>query len=926
MRKCLNHQMEKHMDEMQEVLPLKLRARDEIRSYFQLTREFKTLSTVASKRNLKILARENKAINVNLKHLTTEINEMNNVLVELKVKKTEQELNSSKQKKLYELTREQQNELRDKKNEFHINMPSTIEPREVLLDIHDRFISQHSKSLQIFNELENRIVNNAEHSNDKYFKLQTQIEAIRWKLALKGVHNEEELEMKLQQFKLTLNSTRSSSLYLKESLKDVNAELEHFKVKASAVGSIDTKLNEAAKVHYGYQIECQKTILELSIEIFNHRREILDSDELIASAAAKGQADMTTIETLAAIEECVMKSPELAAHYLGPVFQHLKADTGIDIKMWNQLKTFANIILFERGSTARELNRRLVASGLKLGSYILLGCNEFIPSAFNVPDHEVAEKIKSAELLVPDNNPYKQRLKPLLRHLIMMNENDVSFEELSSFPEMIVYSSDSVTTVSNKFVAIQSSLPNYAEMKDMSPIEVLQNIYESVKQRGKEKKKLENSLSTKNQIEEELLNGDRKYKEIFNSLNNLQAESVIAFQQILTTLEEKIGLEHLYRLKTAQTQELTKMNENIRNNLNNWDVVVLKNMMEEMQLQLITDEKLSTRLKENVEMSKKMLENSIEIMEILSSNMECSWNSLTESTLETEFIELCHKNLAWYNEKLEKSKKNLQEALQPVIINSQLNLDLFKIRCRFYEENSDLDVVLNAIKHCKEDINISDNVANFNQSVYDEYRHESDEKLKDVIDECLRKLQTHNMSSKIGEVTKERYGHLKESIRKVEDYIASPEQAPILRNKIAARIYPVINKVIVKELKDAVHNYSLAFSSTMVDFVKDSKLFFYTHGLFDEVNEDDFNWNCFNLGRLKAMDFVVNWKTKGKEKIGSATLRMVKGLLLITYIISYISIFKFIIIDEMIYKVSDKVKYFKMNFKQRFLKGHRRDS
>lgn len=220
MRKNLNHQMEKHMDEMADVLPLKLRARDEIRSHFELTREYKTLSTVASKRNLKVLEKENKAINDDIEKLVIEINEKNKAIVDLNVKGTDEKLRLNKQKKLYELVQGKRNDLRSKICEINVRMASMIGSPKVLFDNHNRFFSQHSKSLQILNELEDWNVNHAEHLSDKYFKLQTQIEAIRWKLTFKAIQNEAELKKELKQFQLTLSTIKSSVSDLKESLKE----------------------------------------------------------------------------------------------------------------------------------------------------------------------------------------------------------------------------------------------------------------------------------------------------------------------------------------------------------------------------------------------------------------------------------------------------------------------------------------------------------------------------------------------------------------------------------------------------------------------------------------------------------------------------------------------------------------------------------
>lgn len=901
------------MEEMEDVLPLKLQARDELLSHVRLSREFKALTTIANKRKLKILVKESAAVNEELEKLQTEINQKNDAIVELMKTATGEQQKLEKRMKLYDLIQKERNDLRAKICQVNIKSLSLCPPKAAL-EHYKQVTSQHITSVNRMNELEALIVDVAKHLNEKCFKTKAKIKAIKWKTVLKRTRSEEELKMKLKMLSQELNSTKSSMSYFEEALEISNAEIDSLKAQLMEVVPLDVEgLNIAAKNHHDLQMVNHQAILNLNSQIFQSQRTILDINEEIAAVVAKGQEDMATIETLTKIEAFVMSNQELKLGYIGPVFNYLKDDEPvIDVKMWSQLKTVANIILFTRGSIARKVHRELVASGMNLGSYILLGFDEYVPSTLDSLEGDLAENIKSAELLVHPDGQFKNLLKLLLHDIMLVEHDDLSMEELPSFAKLIIYSSAGITTKTDKFITLQSSLPSYAQSQKISPILVLRNIYDNLKKREAEKNKIEHDLNVKRAMENLMQQQEEKYRADVNSLIKLHSESssVVAFQQILTAFKQKADLENRFHLKIAEMEMLMEINENIQEKIKSWDIVELKMTMQEMQLQLSEQEKRSAEMKEDMELKKKQLEHSIEIMEHLKQllsnsigDMENPWDGLTESSIANKaaLIELFQTQLNIYSNDLEKTRGNLLP--KPVITNTQPNVDLLKIRCQFYEKNSERDVIVNAMKQCQRDIEGCKEL-NFDQSVYEEFRQESGERIREEINECMRKLQLLKQTSDVDVMTQDRYGHLFESIKKVARYVESPEQVPVFRNKIAARTYPVINKVIVKMLKDAVHNYRLAFNFVMANFIKDSTLFFYTYGLFDEIKENDFSWNCFDLSRLKAMNFVVNWKKGGKLKIGPTTLRMVKGLLLIMYIISYLSIFKFIIIDEKMFDVS----------------------
>jgi hypothetical protein len=237
--------------------------------------------------------------------------------------------------------------------------------------------------------------------------------------------------------------------------------------------------------------------------------------------------------------------------------------------------------------------------------------------------------------------------------------------------------------------------------------------------------------------------------------------------------------------------------------------------------------------------------------------------------------------------------------------NAHLPVDLLETRCHLYEKLSENAMIEAAIKQSQGIISqcTTDAHANFDGSIYNQFVKESNEVIAEEISQCQRHIQLHKQNY-LETVSSEHYGHLIESIKKVKTYSDSPVSSFVKRNKLTTKTFPIVNKALVMMLKDAVCNYQLSFHTVMSNFVKKSKLIFFTQGLFEEIKHDDFNWSSFDIGRLKAMDFVVEWKRGNKGKIGTASLRKIKGLMLILHIITYLSVFKFIFIDDTFFYVS----------------------
>ena len=148
-------------------------------------------------------------------------------------------------------------------------------------------------------------------------------------------------------------------------------------------------------------------------------------------------------------------------------------------------------------------------------------------------------------------------------------------------------------------------------------------------------------------------------------------------------------------------------------------------------------------------------------------------------------------------------------------------------------------------------------------------------------------------------LTEKSYTKLVESIRKVPMYA---EQEVFMPLEVKKRAYPLMNFLVVKMLRDTVHHFKTSYNMIFSDYLTQSSLFFYTHGDVGEVDESQFSWNCFDMTRLKSIDFVDKWESGHKSNIGIEKIKQIKAFLLILHIINYISIFKFIIVSKKIFE------------------------
>jgi len=191
--------------------------------------------------------------------------------------------------------------------------------------------------------------------------------------------------------------------------------------------------------------------------------------------------------------------------------------------------------------------------------------------------------------------------------------------------------------------------------------------------------------------------------------------------------------------------------------------------------------------------------------------------------------------------------------------------------------------------------NDDDNIS-FDESLFERFQ-EAD--LSEIMTEVTSYKTELKSCEKV--VSIEAYGKLIDSIKKLEKYSTLSQEESQGHKRVSTKTYPFMNQLLVRVLKDTINNYQMSFSSIMMDCIDSANLIFYTQGVFEDVREDDsFAWNYFDMERLKAVDMKVDWKG---EIPAANVLNKIKGLLLILHIINYMSVFKFVIIDELMFKV-----------------------
>lgn len=878
-RKFLNKELAEQITEMEEALPLKLKQRDVLKTNFGLVKQFNTLLKIVNERKMELLDVENERILLEAAEIINDLRDNVGELTELEENEKRQNLTTSTRKRLKTMIAYSLNDLQLKEYELDLKEGKHTD----LFDVaHEKFSSVLSTALECFRDVE-KSTSSVEEFVTPHFENVSAVETIKWMLKYKQSKGSQEIKSQLSLVQSIL--TRNVVSY-EQNIALLTNEIEESKQDVNNLMEMSAqRWEDKAQEYQQQEKELNDQIHKLSSKIYVLEKSNVEFIQDIMEVAIKGQLDLEYIETLIIIEEFVMKLADLAADYLGPVFEYLQPDPEIERKVWPAIASTAKVILFLNGSTARTVHRMIIEAKLRVGPFVLLGINELPAESSATLSDFLRNQIKEAESLVRSDVRFSNALKQLLHEVVLVKDSKL-LSELPNDRKIVVYSSKGLVCEARGCFTFNGANKRTQENQ---PIEVLRNVYGNVKKLCAVGVQIQ---QTKNVLEKLEISQQETRKASLKRVQETVLSAIIALYKLKQALHHKNQLTLMLRKDEIYRKSLSEIREE---KIAEADEFQLQNQMEALKSQLIDEDAQLSELLENLDCKIEIFDSEIGNVGAQKETLVGSMSSLWEKGVEKEIRRLQSTQLRQRENELNNVCKVLQKESYRPVDTTRFRIKLHHILCQLYLKNTERAVNESATKLCLDE---TSNIL-ADEELYDQNRAESNftisAKIAAVVPSLIEKRRLGSLSS----ISKEKYGHLVKSIQKIKTYSDSPVTM-ITRSKVTSKTFPLANKFVVKLLKDAVHNFRASFNFIMTDFIEKSNFYFYTREMF-EVKENEFSWNSFDMRKLKAMDFVVKWKA---GKAAPESLRKIKGLLLALHIISYFSIFKFVVIDERIFYVS----------------------
>ena len=906
--------LEKNMKSMEDALPLKLKLQSEMRSHFLLSRRFNTLMAIVNERKQEVLEKQSKTLKEASIKLQMDLQKNFAEVYDAQSKEITSHVMRQHDMKVQSLLIKERSHIRE--NLLELELEELTKPLVSLSTVHQNFIELFTSSLKRFEELDCSIDTIEEFASSSIFKNRANLEAIKFKSMLKRLKGSEQFERSKNQLNCTLTVLSRSVTKSQEKLDQLANIIQESGREAMKVFEFSPDLwNENCRKYQLERCELQQQILNIESDVHNHEKLALEREEELTEIAMMGEVDLQFVETLKAIKKFVLSHQELSVGYLGPVFQYLQSIPEIEQKVWSHISSKVTVILFYHGATARKVHKMMVNEKIRLGPFTLLGIDEFTTKQIaSLADN--IEGIYSADLLVRKDVKFGKIMKKLLSEVIFV-ANSESFDTFPSDRVVITSSDDTLTAHAHGYLTFNNTLPKLAELKGISPIQLLQSIYENIT----ELLNVELKISNSNAILTDMKEMQHKIKEDFKSFwlgeSEVVCSSLVSLNKLVDITKVKNERKMIYLKDKAMRQVLQEVQDN-NFDVDSWNDNELMDMKVQIEENLQEEEEKFKSLEHKIHLDQQQFEDLNEKLETEKKLLLKTFSLMVnqdDDNLKMGIVTHNQKLLTDLEKKLKTVNKQIQQKDLVPFDNSRLKLEIHQIQCGIYQKNSEKSVVNQALL-LSQDV-VSDEA--LDSSLYDQFRHESREAILAELTQVRQLLHEQEKSGMIDLHSKETYGHLVESIKKVKSYSETPLRM-IVRNKVASKAFPLGNKLVVKLLKDAVHNCQSSFRSITSAFIKSSNLYFYTRGMFESIKIDDFSWTCFEMKQIKALDFEVKWRD---EKIRSENLRKLKGLLLIVHIISSMSIFKFVIIDETLFDVSSSFCKFRYPRRSKFLSHFR---
>lgn len=635
---------------------------------------------------------------------------------------------------------------------------------------------------------------------------------------------------------------------------------------------------------------------EKNLENTNEIAEILES---LTDKAFDAHIPTSFKKALLIIEDIVKSDVCLSQNYIGPVYQFLKAsqDTDMNRHVWHQIVDASQTILF-----------KTIEAALMFSIYLLevrtnVHCQVFsLDKCFAERDLEMTqseEKYLFAMSLVDPTTPpeIRKNLPYILRKFIFVEHEDWFYKkELEKWH--VTHCNDICSTAYYEgSTSVISQLPSQTKV---SGIKAVLDMQSHLKKRSA-------IISFTNQNKDMI-------REISQQLN--QEEQSIEMNS--NRMREKFFIESVSSLNLL----LSKLNFTPRTKLLERLNIIKQNAgsvidKEELERKLIDEDYEVTSYSTHTDHDNMM--KPLDILRIFTHNIdEFSYQPFSDISLESRDA---INELAEYKLNLLKKRRddlNNELSINRVTASDLLDLentplsekvgliDKFDLCLEFGMVNAQKGIAQGSFKLFEKKINHTDenDMVDFIKKTFNDFNNQAIEDIITQLEDFREQLLTQRNETEIRlrHLTSESYVKLVESIRKVRKF--AEEMDVFTPVEIKKRAFPLMNSLVVKMLRDTVYHFKTTYNVVFSDFLRQSSLFFFTHGSINEVIEDnEFSWNCFDMTRIKSIDFAEKWNDDFRSKVSFEKVKQVKAFLLILHIINYISIFKFIIISSKIFEV-----------------------
>lgn len=875
-------------DDIAEILPRKMRLKDDIHEYLQQRTELFTLYRIIEQRQNVVTSFQIESCDERLHSIVKEIRLQLNQRHKQEKESELKVINIQNISSLCLKVKNSRNEVLEAMPTNQLNKSSSTPP-------FTKYLALTESVNEVNNGLEQLCMNVA--TDESY-------EAELWKELLSGDDKEEHADF----LKTILGEAENLSNSLNNFRNTLDDELQETTQKMGKFNLEEEHKNQ--QKFLSTELKQVKGELKIKENIFKNHAEVKTIKEKNSSVAYSIQLTKCYGELLMTIDDLLKQHDSLVHNYIGPVFQFLDPTLveKVDQKLWNQIKNVVEIILFKTKHAANTINDFLFEIRANV-SCTFLGLDEFVASDIEHPSDEIYTSLKS--LLKQDIDPKCSEILPyVLGNYLLVNHSDAFDEkvnaDLKSF-NITCYDEVVSTTYQDGSTSIVSQLPTEAwNTANTSPLTLCQKLLQRTQRRNalmKHNAELEsireNAEAAVNLEREKLQNN--LSKQIIHYVDASKRASVLKLCKLY--LDNESDEKHLQKLRELLNEEDTSK----------WNTKKIKKSLQIAPLpspdfrSLIELESLNPFVYQIEPSMMRIYDNLSE--EARKNNEEANKKKLS---LQEDFIKNMTQNLMVYHNSVQDLSTSNDSHLQGLEKKMELQESCSKLGIAYARKN----IAQNVAKSINDGDGFKrDPALLLNDALLNEFQNKSTDEITKQIDRCYKKIvkQKSEKGERFLNITPKTYVSLVDVIDKARDFVREDVLIP---QDIRKQAFPFLNAVVVKQLKDAIHSYKVSFNTIFCEYIQQASLFFYTHGsIIEKYQDDKFDWNCFDMTRIKSMDFAEKWKEGYEMIISTKKLRQIKSFLLILHIINYSSLFKFIIVHASIFKVViDNFKLFFEHF------------